>query len=281
MPADSAVQHCVVEETLAQDIPVVADYLSLKTTLSKGRIKHALNCGALRVKKRKGGWQRLRRATAPLAAGSMVSFHYDENLLSIKPLPAELLEDVGEYSIWFKPPGLLSQGTEWGDHCSLLRQVELHFQHKRQVFVVHRLDRDACGLMLVAHTGTLADKLSQLFASRSLEKQYRVRVSGILEADNLKIDSALDGKPAVTHVRVVSRDADSTLLDVSIETGRKHQIRRHLSAIGHPVKGDPLYGERDADGLHLAAVRLRFQCPIRGRQAEPFIAMEKIQIYWH
>lgn len=278
--ASETVQHCVIEETVPGPVPVVADYLANKTGLSKGRIKHALNCGALRVRKSKGGWQRLRRATASLPAGSQVSLHYDEALLALKPAPAELLEDVGDYSIWFKPPGLLSQGTEWGDHCSLLRQVELHFQHRRQAFLVHRLDRDACGLMLVAHTGTLADRLSHLFASRAMEKQYRVRVTGQLAQDCLDINTDLEGKSASTQVQVVSRDADSTLLDVFIHTGRKHQIRRHLASIGHPVKGDALYGERDTDGLHLSAIRLRFDCPIRKHAVEPFVAAEKIHKYW-
>lgn len=278
--SNDTVRQCVIEEAVEQTVPVVADYLIGKTGLSKGRIKHALNCGALRVKKRKGGWQRLRRATASLPAGSLLSLHYDDTLLAIKPAQAELLEDVGEYSIWFKPPGLLSQGTEWGDHCSLLRQVELYFAHRRQVFLVHRLDRDACGLMLVAHSGAMADRLSRLFASRAMEKQYRVRVCGQLLQDTQQIDAELDGKAAQTRVQAIARDVDSTLLDVFIHTGRKHQIRRHLLAVGHPVKGDPLYGERDAAGLHLAAVRLRFECPIRKRFVEPSVALEKIHNYW-
>lgn len=277
---NTASSHFVLEETVTTDIPVVADYLAQKSGLSKGRIKHALNCGALRVKKRKGGLQRLSRATAPVPAGSKLSFHYDEALLAIKPAPSELLEDVGQFSIWFKPPGVLSQGTEWGDHCSLLRQVELHFENKRQVYLVHRLDRDACGLMLVAHDGTMADKLSHLFASRAMEKQYQVRVAGNVLQDAFAIDSPLDGKVALTHVRVLERGEDSTLLSVQIDTGRKHQIRRHLSAIGHPVLGDPLYGEKTTEGLHLSAIQLRFMCPVRGRMVEPFVELAKIRKYW-
>lgn len=275
-----ASRHYVIEETATADIPNITEFLAARTGLSKGRIKHALNCGALRVKKRKGGLQRVRRATAPVPADSVISFHYDDVLLSIKPATAELLEDLKEYSIWFKPPGLLSQGTEWGDHCSLLRQVELHFGMKRQVFLVHRLDRDACGLMLVAHSGAMADKLSQLFSSRAMEKHYRVRVQGQMLQDTVTIDTELDGKSAVTHTKVVETSAQSTLLDVQIETGRKHQIRRHLSSIGHPVVGDPLYGEKNANGMHLSAVRLYFLCPVRGRNVDVIVEPEKIRKYW-
>ena len=276
----TAPKHCVVEETIAQPIANVSDFLVAKTGLSKGRVKHALNCGALRVKKHKGGLQRLRRATASIPAGSKLSFHYDEALLALKSAPAELLEDNNEYSVWFKPPGMLSQGTEWGDHCSMLRFVEQYFENKRQVFLVHRLDRDACGLMLVAHSGSMADKLSRLFSSREMEKHYQVRVVGHPVQTEMTIDLNLDGKEARTHTKVVDTDDVSSLLNVTIETGRKHQIRRHLSLNGHPVVGDPLYGEKHPQGLHLSAVLLRFLCPVRGRKVEVIVPSEKIRNYW-
>lgn len=281
MPTEAQpVKHCVLEEILAADVADVSSYLAHKTGLPKGRIKHALNCGALRVKKRKGGLQRVRRATAPVPAGSQLSFHYDETLLALRPGPSQLLADQKQYSIWFKPPGVLSQGTEWGDHCSLLRQVELHFAHQRQVFLVHRLDRDACGLMLVAHTGEMAHQLSQLFASRAMEKHYRVRVAGVLQPEALDLDAPLDGKAALTHVQVLAREADSSLLAVQIETGRKHQIRRHLAQAGHPVLGDVLYGNDSGQVLHLAAIRLRFCCPIRRQVVEAAVAPEQVAQYW-
>lgn len=270
----------VIEEALAQAIPNISDYLAQKTGLSKGRIKHALACGALRVKKHKGGWQRLRRATASLPAGTLLSLHYDEQLLALKPAQPILVDDVRDYSLWFKPPGLLSQGTEWGDHCSLLRQVELHFNNQRQVFLVHRLDRDACGLMLVAHTGAMADRLSRMFAGREMEKHYRVRVVGTVDEAPFVINQSLDGKDAVTRVQRLSVDGDTSLLDVVIETGRKHQIRRHLSALGHPVVGDSLYGEKAPQGLHLSALSLTFQCPVRGRKILVTADENEIHRYW-
>lgn len=278
--AGNAPKRCVLETVLAVPVANISEYLAAQTGLSKGRIKHALNCGALRIKKRKGGLLRVRRATAPVPDGSTISFHYDETLLALKPPAPLLLDDAQQYSVWFKPPGLLSQGTEWGDHCSLLRQVELHFNTQRQVFLVHRLDRDACGVVLVAHTGTMADKLSHLFASRAMEKQYLVRVQGVLAASPLVISQVLDGKEAVTHVNLLGSDADTSLLSVRIETGRKHQIRRHLAGLGHPVVGDVLYGEKSPSGLHLSAVRLCFLCPVRGRQVDLVVNDEEIRKYW-
>jgi len=264
-PSTAAPSRIVLEETIATALPNVTDYLAEKTGLSKGRIKHALNCGALRVKKTKGGFQRVRRATASVPAASKLSFHYDEQILSLKPAQPTLLQDQQQYSLWLKPPGVLAQGSEWGDHCSLLRLVELHFQQHRQCFLVHRLDREACGLMLVAHSGQMADKLSQLFATRAMEKHYRVRVQGDVLQDSGTLSSPLDGKQAITHYQVLSRSAGTSLLAVRIETGRLHQIRRHLSGMGHPVLGDARYGESAHSILHLAAVRLSFQCPVQGR----------------
>ncbi len=270
-----------LEETVTDALPNVTDFIAAKTGLSKGRIKHALNCGALRIKKSRGGFQRVRRATAAVPAGSTLSFHYDENLLAIKPPQPELLLDLQQYSIWFKPPLVLAQGSEWGDHCSLLRLAELHFQQKRQCFLVHRLDREACGLMLVAHTGQMADKLSHLFSSREMEKHYRVRVTGRMPSVEGSITTPLDGKNATTHFRVLEENDSSSLLSVQIETGRKHQIRRHLSEMGHPVLGDARYGESAPGGLHLAAVRLGYQCPVQGRRLELELSPEKIGRYWY
>jgi tRNA pseudouridine32 synthase/23S rRNA pseudouridine746 synthase len=269
-------QRFVIEQVVAEALPNVTDYLAAQTALSKGRIKHALNCGALRVKKSRGGFQRVRRATAAVPAGSTVSFHYDEHLLALKPGVPELLLDLRQYSVWFKPPMVLSQGSEWGDHCSLLRLVELHFQQQRQTFLVHRLDREAAGLMLVAHSGQMADKLGHLFSSRAMEKHYRVRVLGTPEPGAGSISEPLDGKPATTHYQVLESDGVTSLLSVQIETGRKHQIRRHLSAMGHAILGDTRYGEFAPGGLHLAAVRLGYQCPVQGRRLDFELGPERI-----
>ena len=100
-----------------------------------------------------------------------------------------------------------------------------------------------------------------------MTKIYRARVSGNLAADDLRIDAPLDGKASVSRVTTLSYDADSdtTELEVRIETGRKHQIRRHLSGIDHPIVGDRLYGTADSAGLQLTAVELAFHCPVTGR----------------
>ena len=72
-------------------------------------------------------------------------------MLALAPLQPDLISDQYRYSVWHKPVGLMTQGTGFGDHCSLLRQAELFFKSRRGVFPVHRLDREAAGIVILAH----------------------------------------------------------------------------------------------------------------------------------
>ena len=258
----------------------VCDLLSSETGLSKSKIKDAMNKGALWVGKEKvqggriGKLRRLRKATSMLHAGMRIEFHYDENLLALKPPQARLLEDLREYSVWHKPAGLMAQGTMYGDHCSLLRQVEIYFGNSREFFLVHRLDREAVGLMLIAHTKKAAAELSEIFRNNLIIKKYRVEVLGNLAEKGSKgaIDLSLDGKTALTEYEIESYNpaSDTSIVDVTIKTGRLHQIRRHFDMIAFPVMGDPKYGQwnKNRKGMKLVAYSLRFTCPIRNTDVE-------------
>ncbi|MBK8972219.1 MAG: RluA family pseudouridine synthase [Hahellaceae bacterium] len=257
------------QETLEKPVDRAAEYLAERTGLSGGSIKRLMNAGGVWLERARQPGKRLRRATAPLQKGDRVRLYYDENLLAVKTAEPVLLDDQGSFSVWFKPAGVLSQGNEWGDQHALLRKAELFFTPRRDVYLVHRLDREAMGLMVIAHTRQAAGHLSQQWQLRETVKSYRVRVAGQLESAGQVLDAPLDGKSALTRVGRAVGDllANTTLLEVEIETGRKHQIRRHLEAIGHPVMGDPQYGagNRDPDGLALAAVALGFRHPQSGK----------------
>ena len=279
----------VLKTTLTETVNNVSDFLAAETGLSKARIKLAMNRGALRIKGAEGRFQLVRRATRSVPAGSILWLCYDPQLLSVEVSPSELVVDFHRYSVWFKPPGVLSQGSEWGDHCSLLRHVAQAFP-SRKVFLIHRLDREACGLMMVAHDKSAASALTALFTRHQIEKTYRVRVQGVPEAQSGHIDEPVEGKSAVTRyqawpVSPPSQDRDtvsgSCLLQVNIDTGRKHQIRVHLASIGHPVLGDKRYGQAHPDGLHLAAIKLVFECPFRHQEVRVELPWERVQQYWH
>ncbi len=202
----------------------------------------------------------------------------NRRVLDEQPLQATLKREEKNYSIWHKPSGMLCQGTRWADHCSLVRVVELAMA--RPVHLVHRLDKAASGLIVLAHTRPAAKALSALFAQRKVRKIYTASVNGCVDWSLPHVlDDPIDGKIAKTIVLAAdvlaakvdkagdSSNADnSSRLSVQIETGRKHQIRQHLASAGFPIVGDRLFDptrEHERD-LQLSATELGFKCPFSG-----------------
>ncbi|MBA4373103.1 MAG: RNA pseudouridine synthase [Thermodesulfovibrio sp.] len=251
-----------------------ADFLVAASGLSKTKIKDAMNKGAVWIKRSKGKLNRLRTATASLRPGDQLELYYDPELLAKKPPVAHRLADRQNYSIWLKPAGLLAQGTMYGDHCSLMRQADLFFGVQREIFLVHRLDREAAGLMVLAHSSQAAAAFSEIFRNNLIVKKYRTEVRGDLRSKAPKgtIDLPLDNKPAVTEYAVESynENTNTSLVRVIIKTGRLHQIRRHFEMIGFPVIGDPRYGKdnKNIGGMRLEAVSLSFRCPFLRKEVE-------------
>jgi tRNA pseudouridine32 synthase/23S rRNA pseudouridine746 synthase len=243
--------------------------LAQASGLSKVRVKDAMQKGAVWQNRAGAGTRRLRRAEATPRPGDVLTIYYDAALLARIPPLAECRHDAGRFSVWFKPAGLMSQGTRFGDHCALLRQAEVFLRPRRGAFLVHRLDREAAGLVIIAHDRAAAGALSRIFASRKIVKRYHVRVRGRVGPAPGRIDLPLEGKPAVTEYALLSHDPDTgvSALEVVLQTGRKHQIRRHFALLGHPVMGDPLYGRgnQHAEGLQLTAWSLEFTCPFTGQ----------------
>jgi tRNA pseudouridine32 synthase/23S rRNA pseudouridine746 synthase len=266
--SENRIEHHV---QVASTDETAVDLLQRASGLSKGRIKSAMSKGAVWLTRGKAT-QRLRRATRTLQSGDELHLYYDESVLAEVPAAPELIADAGDYSVWNKPYGLRSQGSKWGDHCTVTRWAEQHLQPERSAFVVHRLDRAANGLILVAHAKRTAAALSEIFTRRKVEKRYQAWVAGDFsgQPNPLRVDTPLDGKSAISEFSFVQIDAGRSLIDVRIATGRKHQIRRHLAGLGYPVIGDRLYGTGEQDGvdLQLTAYLLAFRCPVAGEKVE-------------
>lgn len=148
--------------------------------------------------------------------------------------------------------------------------------------VVHRLDLDTSGLLIFALTNEALDVLGQAMRKREIKRTYTALVHGHIMPPEGTVDAPIgrdpgnrtrqaiveSGKPARTHYRLVEHVGKASLLEVQLDTGRMHQIRVHLTAIGFPVVGDPVYGRTEkVDGLDrqfLHAARLEFKHPVTG-----------------
>jgi 23S rRNA pseudouridine1911/1915/1917 synthase len=187
-----------------------------------------------------------------------------------------------------KPAGLLTVATPHESENTAYAFLRHHARSRggrNTVFVVHRLDKFVSGLLVFAKSGPAQASLKSLFAAHAIDRKYWAIVEGRVKRDSGTIESHLaedramrmhstnnlhEGKRAVTHYRVLRRFPEFTSLEITLETGRKNQIRAHLSELGHPIVGDRAYGStRDPLGrMGLHAFRLGFKHPSR---QEPMI----------
>lgn len=257
-----------------QDNGSACDILAAISGLSKSSVKRAMISGAVWHRKKGGKERRLRRATFKIPPGDEVVLYYDASILSRQAPQASCMKDYEAYSIWFKPAGLMTQGTRFGDHCALSRQVELYFKPHRKVFILHRIDRETAGLVIIGHNRRAASRFSTMFRERKIRKQYDAWVKGDIRryANAGEVDMPLDGKRAMTRFQFTEYDAaaDQSLVQVELVTGKTHQIRRHFDLIGYPVMGDPRYGNnnKNSTGLQLVAKGLKFTCPFGNGEVE-------------
>ncbi len=207
-------------------------------------------------------------------------------------LPVDVLYEDADVVAVNKPSGIVVHAGA-GNHTGTLVNRLLHrFQMLSKVGgemrpgIVHRLDKDTSGVLLVAKTDTAHRALAEQFSSRTTEKIYLTLVHGVVRDDNGKITlrisrdqakrirmsaSSTTGRLALTEYKVMKRYAKHTYLRIRIGTGRTHQIRVHMQALGHPVAGDRLYGAPTASGalenrFFLHAHRIRFDSPSTGER---------------
>jgi 23S rRNA pseudouridine1911/1915/1917 synthase len=184
-----------------------------------------------------------------------------------------------------KPAGLLTMATDTEKSktvYAVLRAYLNEKKHPEKLFIVHRLDREASGLLVFAKTPEAQKRLQDQFKDHSAGRRYIVVVEGRVKRDDFTIRSYLAenaayrvystpnkkvGRLAVTHARVLKRNPKTTLLEVRLETGRKHQIRVHLAEWGHPIVGDKNYGTgfNPIRRLALHAAQLEFKHPATGK----------------
>lgn len=226
--------------------------------------------------------------------GDVVEFEVEElgpNSMTPEPIPIEIAYEDEHICVVVKPAGLLVHPTKHVKSGTLANALTYHFNKSRQgelirPGIVHRLDRETSGLMVIAKTERALSVLSRHFRRRLIEKRYLALVSGRVSEDEGVISAPIGrdpsekphwraiegGKPAQTRFRVLERiDRRASLLELEPMTGRTNQLRIHCAHIGHPIFGDEKYGGPAGPGrLFLHASRLVFYHPAGGRARMEF-----------
>lgn len=191
-----------------------------------------------------------------------------------KAVQVKIIKETEDYVVIEKPSGLLVQPTEANEPNTLAawilqkyKKIKNVGEDEKRPGIVHRLDKDASGVMVIAKTQKMFESLKEQFKNRTVDKEYSILVHGVLAKDHDSIDFEIDrgtdgrmasrpkidltklrnadkkltGKEAFTEFWVAKRFTRFSLLDVKIHTGRTHQIRVHMLSYNHPVVGDSLY----------------------------------------
>lgn len=215
----------------------------------------------------------------------LVDFPKEEKVIAAEQLELDIRYEDEEILLINKPRGMVvhpAPGHRSGTlvNALLARYQNLPYEEKDRPGIVHRMDKDTTGLLLIAKTKHSFDYFKAKFKDHDILREYLALVEGEVpfeketihlplarsRANRLQRTVSPEGKRAVTHVERMTLYDGYTLLRCQLETGRTHQIRAHLKAIGYPVVGDPLYGKkkakRNADGQLLHAGKLGFHHPI-------------------
>ena len=217
----------------------------------------------------------------------------------------QVIHEDDDLLVVHKPADLVCHPTKGDEYSSLISRARIYFSRhpaasNQQPYLVHRLDRETSGLVVIAKNSTTARELGKIWETRAVQKEYRAIVHGHVAAEQGIIDAPLgkdeasivaikdcvrpDGAPAQTEFFVERRfsraAAAFSLLRLIPHTGRKHQLRIHLAHLGHPIVGDKIYGG-DPD-LYLALVEGRLTVEQRARLILPQHALHagRIQFVW-
>ncbi len=211
----------------------------------------------------------------PLQPGDIVRVNLVRPFITFRHSRMKMVYEDDDLIVIEKGYGLLSMGTDTkkeGTAYSILRDYVKWSDPRNKIFIVHRLDRDTTGLMMFAKNTEAKETLQHNWNNLVLNREYVAVVEGIIEEDSGVQRSYLtenaqhevfsvpegtpDAKPAVTRWRVLKRGKGHTLVSVSLDTGRKNQIRVHMKDMGHPIVGDRRYGAK-ASPIHRLALHAR------------------------
>ncbi len=274
----------VNEEDLRLDTYISSKYENLSRTM----IQKLIEDGNVLVN------DKPKKISYKIKMGDNIKIYFPEaKEVDIKPqeIPLEIIYEDNDIIVVNKPKGLVVHPANGNPDGTLVNAIMALCKNSLSGIggeirpgIVHRLDKDTSGLLIVAKNDLAHINLSNQIKERQVKKIYIALVRGIIKEDYATINMPIgrstvdrkkmavrkDGKEAITHFKVLKRYKNYTLLEIKIDTGRTHQIRVHMAEIGHPVVGDMVYSngknEFDVKGQMLHAKSLDFKHPITGKE---------------
>jgi pseudouridine synthase, RluA family len=239
--------------------------------------------------------EKLKKSNYKLKSGEKVSILIPEPIgLNVEPedIPLDIVYEDNDVIVVNKPQGMVVHPAAGVYNGTLVNALLSHCKDLSGINgvarpgIVHRIDKDTSGVLVIAKNDNAHNKLAEQFKDHSMTRSYIALVEGVLKKDEGTVDAPLgrhpierikiavvkDGRRAVTHYKVLERFNNNTLVECVLETGRTHQIRVHMSYIGHPLIGDPVYGHKkqrfNLNGQMLHAKKLGFIHPSIGEYME-------------
>ena len=234
------------------------------------------------------------KAGFKLRPGSAVRIAIPEaapSSVEAEDIDLDILYQDDDVAVVFKPSGMVVHPAAGNERGTLVNALLKHLDNLSGIGgeirpgIVHRIDKDTSGLLLVAKNDRAHVSLSEQIKAHTVHRAYRAIVIGNLKDDEGFVDAPIgrhptdrkkmaivpDGREARTHWHVLERLRGATLIEARLTTGRTHQIRVHMASIGHPVLGDPIYGPKKSPypvsgGQLLHAYRIGFVHPVTGEE---------------
>ena len=262
----------------------IDSYLAKELNLSRSKVQKLIKEGLVTINGKKIN------ANYQIKLNDQIEVNDDLNFdIDVEPenIPLDIVYEDNDLLIINKASGMVvhpAPGHYSGTLVNaLLYRFSLTSGDKMRPGIVHRLDKDTSGLMLVAKNEFTHEKLSSMIANKEVERKYLAIVDGVIKHDTGTIDAPIgrdinnrqkmavtdiNAKDAITHFRVLERWQNNTLIECLLETGRTHQIRVHMAYIGFPVNNDPLYGRGKATefGQMLHSYSIKLKHPRTGKE---------------
>ena len=259
----------------------IDSYLSKVTDYSRTKIAKAIKDGFILVN------ETVISSSYKVKEGDVINLSIPEENVDIIPekMNLDIIYEDDFLAVINKASGVVVHPAVGNYSHTLVNGLMYHFNEiskKKSIRpgIVHRLDKDTSGLMIVAKDDKTHELLSEMIKNREIDRHYLALVWGIVSHDRGRIEAPigrdindrqkyavtdLNGKDSITNFRVLERLKEVTLIECKLETGRTHQIRVHMNYIGHPIVNDPVYGKRkiiNSFGQMLHSYSLKFIHPI-------------------